>query len=597
MAFTPKVWKDWPDVTTPRDAAGLIDMETRLSGYTDTVAAALKAGLLTTGVAGSRPTASTAGSGAVYLATDTSEVSRSNGSAWTTIGFMPPDAPVTGSERALYFDFTDTTTFARGWTAAVGTLWTPAGGVVTSPSAGEVVGVRTSESVVDVECVLKMTSPGSLSTGALWSFVARYIDVNNFLMTRVVENAGTWRVEVYKRDGGTYTALSVAPSITAPSTGTAYWVRQRIIGNVITVEWWTTDPAAGGSPAATGSYTLTGGDATKFGAGVRGRVGLRHASTQTWTLDDLIIRPLGRPPRQRDVQVFTSSGTWTKPSGAAADPKAKCRFIGVGHGGPGGSGARRASGVVASGGAGGGGGGVFDFTCDAADAPATATVVYGAAPVAPAGVTTNDTNGSAGTAGGTCFVSSGSWSMTLAARAGSAGAGGQAGATANAGAGGSSQWNGGGGGQASSGSAGAVSGSVAHGASGGGGGGGMGSGPTAFAGGNGSGPLSSSISLIAGGAATGRSRFTPFVQIAPGANGTDGGSVSLTGTFLAAGAKVGCGGAGGGASTSGAGGNGGAGGNYGGGGGGGGCSLNGSASGAGGNGAPAIIVIITEWGG
>lgn len=35
MAFTPKVWKDHPDRTTPISAGALIDMETRLSGYTD----------------------------------------------------------------------------------------------------------------------------------------------------------------------------------------------------------------------------------------------------------------------------------------------------------------------------------------------------------------------------------------------------------------------------------------------------------------------------------------------------------------------------------------------------------------------------------
>lgn len=35
MPFTPKDWKDYPDTTTPINAAALEDLETRLSNYTD----------------------------------------------------------------------------------------------------------------------------------------------------------------------------------------------------------------------------------------------------------------------------------------------------------------------------------------------------------------------------------------------------------------------------------------------------------------------------------------------------------------------------------------------------------------------------------
>jgi hypothetical protein len=40
MPFTPKDWHDLPDVTTPLSAAAMEDIETRLSGYTDTQLAA-----------------------------------------------------------------------------------------------------------------------------------------------------------------------------------------------------------------------------------------------------------------------------------------------------------------------------------------------------------------------------------------------------------------------------------------------------------------------------------------------------------------------------------------------------------------------------
>ena len=39
MPFTPKDWRDHPDVTTPLSAAAMEDLETRLSGYTDSATA------------------------------------------------------------------------------------------------------------------------------------------------------------------------------------------------------------------------------------------------------------------------------------------------------------------------------------------------------------------------------------------------------------------------------------------------------------------------------------------------------------------------------------------------------------------------------
>ena len=35
MSFTAKDWKDYPNTTTPLNAAAVEDLETRLSGYTD----------------------------------------------------------------------------------------------------------------------------------------------------------------------------------------------------------------------------------------------------------------------------------------------------------------------------------------------------------------------------------------------------------------------------------------------------------------------------------------------------------------------------------------------------------------------------------
>lgn len=96
-----------------------------------------------------------------------------------------------------------------------------------------------------------------------------------------------------------------------------------------------------------------------------------------------------------DVQTFTSSGTWTKPTNA--------KFVMVeciGAGGGGSSGRRGASLTYRLGG-GGGGGGAYKYQIFAAgDLDATVSVTIGAGGSGGAAVTTNSTNGNAGSAGG-----------------------------------------------------------------------------------------------------------------------------------------------------------------------------------------------------
>lgn len=104
-----------------------------------------------------------------------------------------------------------------------------------------------------------------------------------------------------------------------------------------------------------------------------------------------------------DVQVFTSSGTWTKPAGSPVTTRPAC----IGGGAGGASGRRGAAGTARSGGGGGQGGGWSDRVIFSSLLGATETVTIGAGGAGGAAVASNDTNGLPGTIGGNSTF--GSW--------------------------------------------------------------------------------------------------------------------------------------------------------------------------------------------
>lgn len=266
------------------------------------------------------------------------------------------------------------------------------------------------------------------------------------------------------------------------------------------------------------------------------------------------------------VQVFTSSGTWTKPPGAT-----QVTVTAIGGGGGGGSGAVEASGTVSSGGAGGGGGAISTRVFQAAILSATETVTVGTGGTGGAAVGTSASNGNNGNNGSASSFRS---SALLAAGAGQGGGGGTTGA-ATAGSAGTGSFNGGAGAASNaSGTAGSNGTGAANAAPGGGSGGGVTTAPAASGGGAG-GQVSSAIGNAAGTAGS--------------SGGAGGAGTSVTANYP----LPGTGGGGGGSSTSANGGAGGDGGSYGAGGGGGGGALTGHSSGAGGNGAPGIVLVVT----
>lgn len=271
-----------------------------------------------------------------------------------------------------------------------------------------------------------------------------------------------------------------------------------------------------------------------------------------------------------DRQVFTASGTWTKPAGTYTIVDILC----IGGGAGGGGGRQGAAASIRSGGGGGGGGGLTQVSMPFSAVDASCAVVVGTAGIGGIAATAPDTNGGAGGNGvGSSFAAVAGSSVT--AGGGIGGGGGDAdGVPASVFSGlfaafAPSE----GGASSATGAAGSAGGTSRYAGAGGAGGGGITTGNVAAAGG-------------AGGAVGSRGAASATAGAVSGGAGAAGSSAPAN-TGL-----PGSGGGGGAGHAAGVGGAGGAGGIYGGGGGGGGASLNGNNSGVGGAGAGGIVVVV-----
>ncbi len=285
--------------------------------------------------------------------------------------------------------------------------------------------------------------------------------------------------------------------------------------------------------------------------------------------------PFGSGQSQTDV--FTASGTWTKPAWAR-----RVRFVGMGGGAGGSSGRRGAAGTERRGGGGGGAAGIADEEYPAAELPATLTITIGTGGTGGAPIAVNDSNGSNAGNGGATTVTDGATTI-LSIAGGLAGSGGGSASGGVAGSGWvASLGTGNSGGSASSGAG--AQGSYWQ----------CGRGP---GGGGAGGSLSTANVSSAGGAGAqghvigGADRMAPAVGGGT-ANGGMGGTGNAKGWQRGSGSGGGGGGAGNAAATV-AGGTGGTGGIPGGGGGGGGAAVNGMPSGAGGNGGRGEMWVIS----
>jgi hypothetical protein len=384
---------------------------------------------------------------------------------------------------------------------------------------------------------------------AAWDFMDNFVAGDNFQLM--------WSTDNTNIGIDHNTAVSPAPAI--PS----------VIITVMQVMYNQLGPqgatGVAGATGATGATGIAGSDGSTGATGATGITGPTGATGLTGATGGAATT---------DVQIFTSSGTWTKPIGAKS-----VDVLVIGAGGGGGSG--RVNAGQNGGGGGAGGGLTFRTGIPASILSATETITVGAGGTGGAGVNAPNASGISGTSGGDSAFGNYAGNVPWVYAGGGGGGSGAAGGTG----GGSNGRNvnaGGGGGSGGSAANGGAGGGTAISGAGGGGGGGCNTTGSWFAGGNGQ--------WVLGNNPIGGQAIGGFTAGQAGFNGNS------MGTYIHAG-----GGAGGGAgNATGNGGAGGTGGLYGGGGGGGGCcgwypGTSGLtySSGAGGNGANGIVIVTT----
>lgn len=348
-------------------------------------------------------------------------------------------------------------------------------------------------------------------------------------------------------------SISALPAQTSPGSGTLLLASESGVlkkvdvanlptGALATDALWDTK---GDLSVGTGANT-----AAKLAVGSNGQF-LQAASGETTGLK---WAAAGMPAV---TEVFTSNGTWTKPTGAVA-----MEVLCIGGGGGGGAGRRgNAAFSSVSGGGGGGAGGFSRAYFLASQLSGTVSVTRGAGGAGAAATTSDNTSGNNGSGGGTS-----SFGSYLIAPGGSGGSGGNT-SSGNPGSGGGGLVSNGGNGAGGTPTTPSAALDPNYAPTGGGGGSGLSGGIGNYA-------------ARAGGLyiTFATSGFSNNAGTYPGTSPSAGGSFLYFGQ-----------GGGGGSNYQ----NGAAGGDYGGGGGGGGGANNGTNSGAGGAGANGVVVVIT----
>lgn len=180
-----------------------------------------------------------------------------------------------------------------GWTFDTGAAadWALSGGKATKTIVGSEVLRVTGSSIIDGKAVLKFRYLGiSGSNNPDVNVMFRWLGVNDQLFINCFQGGGNTTLAIQKKDGGSFSVLqSYFLSGNLLTAGNDYWIVVRWYGNRIRAELWAEDPrkvkALGGFEKVAQNnsqnptlmsvdHALVSGNATKFGAGIAGGVGV-----------------------------------------------------------------------------------------------------------------------------------------------------------------------------------------------------------------------------------------------------------------------------------------------------------------------------------
>lgn len=216
--------------------------------------------------------------------------------------FVPAGAAVVaGAAPDVYDDFSADR--LSGYVADSGSSvagLTVVGGVLRSGDALAHM-FHSSFEVADSKQLLKV-NPGA-SASRMVILTPKWVDNNNLLKVQLYNDGASGLPTLYQVVAGVQSILVTNSTGPVPS-GRPGWLVTRMTGNTIVVEYWTTDPHLGGSPAETHPWTLSGAAIAALGAGVLGHPGIGlsgYASgfaTTDWTAADWTVVGGGAaPPR------------------------------------------------------------------------------------------------------------------------------------------------------------------------------------------------------------------------------------------------------------------------------------------------------------
>lgn len=116
-----------------------------------------------------------------------------------------------------------------------------------------------------------------MSPGYQFGLLAKALDADNYLRAMLYNenNAGTNSViQLAKFDAGVGTQLAVSSNTGMLKAGDVVSLVLSMVSNQVTLALYFGHPSLNAAPKATLSHTLAGADATKFGTGVNGGVGI-----------------------------------------------------------------------------------------------------------------------------------------------------------------------------------------------------------------------------------------------------------------------------------------------------------------------------------